>query len=79
MSGTYSNTFVGIACGIGAGALWGLVFLAPALARDFAPLQLAIGRYVFYGLFSALLLAPIGAACARDSRAGTGGYWSGSR
>lgn len=56
---TYNNTFVGIACGIGAGALWGLVFLAPELVRDFAPLQLAIGRYLFYGLFSALLLAPI--------------------
>ena len=50
---------VGIACGIGAGALWGLVFLAPELAREFAPLQLAIGRYLFFGLFSAVLLVPL--------------------
>ncbi len=48
----------GIACGMGAGALWGLVFLAPALVRDFTPLQLAIGRYLAYGLISAVLIAP---------------------
>jgi len=49
---------MGILCGIGAGAFWGLVFLAPALVHDFAPLQLAIGRYLAYGLISALLIAP---------------------
>ena len=48
----------GIAAGIGAGALWGLVFLAPELARAFTPLQLAIGRYLAYGLAAALLVAP---------------------
>ncbi|MDG6095496.1 EamA family transporter [Acetobacter sp. AN02] len=48
----------GIACGFGAGALWGLVFLVPELARGFTPLQLACGRYFFYGLFSAVLLIP---------------------
>lgn len=48
----------GIMCGVGAGALWGLVFLAPALARDFRPIDLAIGRYLAYGLMSALLIAP---------------------
>lgn len=26
-------TWTGVACGVGAGALWGLVFLAPELAR----------------------------------------------
>src|SRR5690606_13651485 len=49
----------GVALGVGAGALWGLVFLAPALAREFPPLQLAIGRYLFYGLFSAALVVPL--------------------
>lgn len=48
----------GIACGVGAGALWGLVFLAPELAHDFGPLQLTVGRYLCYGLIAALLLAP---------------------
>ena len=52
------KTWLGIGCGVVAGALWGLVFLAPELARDFTPLQLAAGRYLAYGLMAALLLAP---------------------
>ncbi|MCX7557015.1 DMT family transporter [Xanthomonadaceae bacterium JHOS43] len=48
----------GMACGIGAGALWGLVFLAPALVHEVSPIWLTIGRYLFYGLFSACLIAP---------------------
>lgn len=51
-------TVTGIICGIGAGALWGLVFLAPALAHEWGPLHLTIGRYVCYGLAAALLIAP---------------------
>lgn len=53
-----SATHLGILCGIGAGALWGLVFLAPELARAFTPLQLAIGRYLAFGAISAALIAP---------------------
>ncbi|PXA91738.1 EamA family transporter [Nostoc sp. 3335mG] len=49
---------LGILCGMGAGALWGLVFLAPELAREFGPLQLTIGRYLAYGMISAALIAP---------------------
>jgi drug/metabolite transporter (DMT)-like permease len=57
--GNDRRTIAGVAYGIGAGALWGLVFLAPELVREFGALQLTIGRYLFYGLFSACLLAPI--------------------
>ncbi len=53
-----NDTLVGIACGMGAGALWGLVFLAPEMARDFSPLLLTIGRYLCYGLIAAALIAP---------------------
>ncbi|MPT49369.1 MAG: DMT family transporter [Sphingobium sp.] len=56
--GRSSNMAKGIACGAGAGALWGLVFLAPELARDFTPLQLAVGRYCAYGLIAMALIAP---------------------
>jgi len=52
------QTVAGIACGMGAGALWGLVFLAPELVREFSPLQLTIGRYLCYGLVSVALIAP---------------------
>jgi len=57
-SSSNSEILVGILCGMGAGALWGLVFLAPELARAFSPLQLTIGRYLAYGLLSAALIAP---------------------
>lgn len=52
------RTALGAACGAGAGALWGLVFLAPELVRDFSPLHLTAGRYLAYGLLSWLLLVP---------------------
>lgn len=48
----------GIACGVGAGALWGLVFLAPEAVRGFTPLQHAVGRYVAYGALSLILVVP---------------------
>jgi EamA domain-containing membrane protein RarD len=52
------NLGKGIACGVGAGALWGLVFLAPELIRNFSALEMACGRYVLYGLFAAVMVAP---------------------
>lgn len=55
-NGNDNRTAIGIACGMGAGALWGLVFLAPELVRDFTPLQLAIGRYLAYGVIAAALI-----------------------
>jgi len=41
-----------------AGAFWGGVFLAPKLLHAFTPLQMTAGRYLCYGLASAVLLAP---------------------
>lgn len=49
---------VGIANGIAAGALWGVVFLAPAVLSRFTPVQLSAGRYLVYGLIAVVLLAP---------------------
>ncbi|MGK5056216.1 DMT family transporter [Janthinobacterium sp. LB2P49] len=49
---------LGMLAGIGAGALWGLVFLAPALIPAFQPLELSVGRYLAYGLIAAVLVAP---------------------
>jgi len=48
----------GITSGVIAGALWGLVFLAPQLLRDFTPLQMSVSRYLAYGLIALLVLAP---------------------
>jgi len=52
------STWPGIAAGVLAGALWGLVFLAPELTHGFTSLQLSAGRYLAYGLVAALLVAP---------------------
>lgn len=48
----------GIAYGVGAGALWGLVLLAPKLTQAFNPMLLSVGRYLCYGTIAAVLLAP---------------------
>ncbi|KAF1042144.1 MAG: Inner membrane protein YtfF [Herbaspirillum frisingense] len=54
-----SNTILrGILCGALAGAAWGRVFLAPELTREFSPWQLSAGRYLAYGVFAAVLIAP---------------------
>lgn len=52
------NLILGLLCGLVAGAFWGGVFLAPKLLHDFTPLQMTAGRYIAYGLASAVLLAP---------------------
>lgn len=56
--GSNGATLAGILFGTGAGALWGLVFLAPEVVRGFSPLEQAVGRYLAYGAMSALLIAP---------------------
>ncbi|EGG78881.1 Inner membrane protein ytfF [Gluconacetobacter sp. SXCC-1] len=38
--------------------MWGLVFLAPELVGSFTPMQLAVGRYLAYGVIACVLIAP---------------------
>lgn len=52
------NLLLGTLSGLGAGALWGLVFLSPEIAGDFTPLQLSAARYLAYGLLAVALLLP---------------------
>ncbi|MBB3228235.1 drug/metabolite transporter (DMT)-like permease [Luteibacter sp. Sphag1AF] len=47
----------GVANAAAAGALWGIIFLAPAVLPDFSPLELSVGRYLAYGVLSAIMLA----------------------
>lgn len=56
---TSRNLFLGLLCGLVAGAFWGGVFLAPKLLHDFTPLQMTAGRYIAYGLASVVLLVPV--------------------
>ncbi|WP_323118924.1 DMT family transporter [Burkholderia alba] len=48
----------GVAYGVLAGALWGMVFLVPRLLSDFSPLLLSAGRYAMYGLVSLAAALP---------------------
>ena len=58
MSLAQSQRFWGVASGCAAGAMWGLVFLAPKIAPEASPMMLTAGRYLAYGLIAALLIAP---------------------
>ena len=46
----------GIAAGVGAGAFWGMAFVAPKLLPEFSGVDVTVGRFVACGLFSLLLL-----------------------
>lgn len=58
MSLGQSRRLWGVASGMAAGALWGLVFLAPKVAPEASPMMLTAGRYLAYGLIAALLIGP---------------------
>lgn len=42
----------GVACALGAGLAWGLVFIAPVVLADYPPAMLAFGRYLAFGLIA---------------------------
>ena len=50
---------VGILSGIGAGVLWGLVFLVPQVLSGFSPVEIAFGRFFFFGLVSVFSLRAV--------------------
>ena len=50
---------IGILCALGAGLMWGLVFVAPLLLPDYPGSVLSFGRYIAFGLI-ALVPAWIG-------------------
>ena len=49
----------GVAYGVMAGALWGVVFLVPRVLPDFSPLLLSAGRYMMYGAVSLVAALPM--------------------
>ena len=46
----------GIVAGLAAGALWGLVFVAPRMTPGLSSVDLAAGRFVSYGAVAALVM-----------------------
>jgi drug/metabolite transporter (DMT)-like permease len=56
---------IGVLCGLLAGAFWGMVFIAPKLLPVFSPWELAIGRYLAYGLVAFAAALPLMKRIAR--------------
>lgn len=50
------NLTLGILAGIATGMLWGIVFVVPQTLPDFTPLELSLGRYLFFGIASSFTL-----------------------
>ena len=59
---------LGIAAAVAACLFWGLTFVAPLPLTGFAPAEIAAGRFLAYGLFSAALMLPGGEAGNARSR-----------
>jgi drug/metabolite transporter (DMT)-like permease len=53
------DQLMGLGCGVAAGALWGVIFVAPKMLPQFSPLALSAARYVLYGVLSLMLAAPV--------------------
>jgi drug/metabolite transporter (DMT)-like permease len=47
---------LGILAGLGSGALWGLVFALPKILTELSSSQVAMGRFLSYGIISGILL-----------------------
>ena len=50
--------WIGVLCGLLAGAMWGMVFIVPVLLPAFSPVELAVGRYTAYGAIAFGLMLP---------------------
>lgn len=61
---------IGILAGLGAGALWGLTFVAPNLVAPFTPFDLAFWRNLIFAAVSLVLLVRFRAVLAGLDRAG---------
>lgn len=46
--------FIGILCALGAGLMWGLVFVAPLMLPEYPGMVLSFGRYIAFGLIALL-------------------------
>ena len=54
--GDHSRLGLGLCAGLAAGALWGMVFVAPRVVDGFSSVDYTIGRYLVCGAFSLVVL-----------------------
>jgi drug/metabolite transporter (DMT)-like permease len=60
---------IGVAAALGAGLIWGLVFVAPLLLPDYPPAMLTFGRYLAFGVVTLPIALWQRAALAKLTRA----------
>ncbi len=48
--------WIGVAAGLAAGALWGLVFVAPRMVPSISGVDFTVGRFVSYGILAFVLI-----------------------
>ncbi len=51
-----SSQLIGILFGVGPGLLWGIAFIAPEFVPKYSSVEVALGRYLFYGIISLSIL-----------------------
>ena len=47
----------GVMAGLGAGALWGLIFVMPRMLGDYSGVDMTAGRFIAYGVLAACVMA----------------------
>jgi drug/metabolite transporter (DMT)-like permease len=47
--------YKGVAFALGACLIWGLIFVVPQFMTGFSSIEIALGRYLFYGIISSLI------------------------
>lgn len=52
-----AGMLTGILAGLGAGAFWGMTFIAPLMVSGFSSVDYTVGRFLACGLFALLLMA----------------------
>lgn len=64
---TQRDHLMGLGYGVAAGALWGVIFVAPKMLPQFSPLALSAARYVLYGVLSLMMAMPVWRALWRKT------------
>jgi drug/metabolite transporter (DMT)-like permease len=72
-----SSLISGLGFALAACALWGAIFLVPAMLPEFSPLQITFGRFVLYGVVALCVFCLGPPGCCPGCKRPISGIWSG--
>jgi drug/metabolite transporter (DMT)-like permease len=61
------NLWIGLLAGMSTGVFWGIPFLAPQILPGYSAIELAFGRFFFFGVISFLFIKPVWSILSRMS------------